>query len=87
MGYPWQARQDHDQRQGRAMPPGSRQPPVQGTKAERSLALRLHLRRDLEGFVYVAFVIDACCPQDIGLASLAHGACGLRARCAGAGTA
>lgn len=39
------------------------------------------------GFVYVAFVIDACCPQDIGLASLAHGACGLRARCAGAGTA
>jgi len=34
---------DHDQRQGGAMPTGSRQPPVQGTKAERSVALRLGL--------------------------------------------
>jgi hypothetical protein len=40
------------------MPDGSRQSPVQGAKAECPLAVRLHLRRDLEGFVYVAFVID-----------------------------
>ncbi|MET4359274.1 transposase InsO family protein [Bradyrhizobium sp. RT9b] len=51
---------DHDQRQGRAMPAGSRQPPVQGAEAERSLALRLHPHvATRTGFVYVAFVIDA----------------------------
>jgi putative transposase len=48
------------------MPAGSRQPPVQGATAERPLALRLHLCRDLDGFVYVAFVIDAYARRIVG---------------------
>jgi putative transposase len=39
------------------------------------------------GFVYVTFVIDAYARRIVGWRGLAHGACGLRARCAGAGTA
>ena len=72
---------------GRAMPAGSRQPPVQGAKAKRSLALRLHLCRDLDGLCLRRLCDRRLCPQDRGLASLAHGACRLHARCAGAGTA
>jgi hypothetical protein len=68
-------------------PAGSRQPPVQGAKAERSLALRLHLCRDLDRLCLRRLCDRRLCPQDRGLASLAHGACRLRARCAGAGTA
>ena len=77
----------HDQRQGRAMPAGSRQPPVQGAKAERSLALRLHLCRDLDRLCLRRLCDRRLCPEDRGLAGVAHGACQLRARCAGAGTA
>ncbi|MGY4437396.1 transposase InsO family protein [Bradyrhizobium sp. LM2.3] len=61
--------------------------PVQGAKAERSLALRLHLCRDLERLCLCRLRHRRLCSQDRGLAGLAHGACGLRARCAGAGTA
>jgi hypothetical protein len=78
---------NNDQRQGRAMPAGSRQPPVQGAKAERSLALRLHLCRDLDRLRLRRLCHRRLCSQDCGLAGLAHGPCGLRARCAGAGTA
>ena len=59
-------RQDDDQRQGGALPAGSRQPAVQGTGAERALGLGLHLCRDLAGFVYVAFVIDAYARRIVG---------------------
>jgi transposase InsO family protein len=48
------------------MPAGLHQPPVQGAKAERSLALRLHLCRDLDRLVYVAFVIDAYAGRIVG---------------------
>ncbi|MET4296208.1 transposase InsO family protein [Bradyrhizobium sp. LB8.2] len=70
-----------------AMPAGSRQSPVQGAKTARSLALRLHLCRDLHGLCLRRLCDRRLCPQDRGLASLAHGACRLRARCAGAGIA
>ena len=36
---PWQAGQDHDQRQGGAVPAGPREPAVQGTAAERTVGL------------------------------------------------
>ncbi|MGY3412826.1 hypothetical protein ACVWZV_008992 [Bradyrhizobium sp. GM5.1] len=39
------------------------------------------------GFVYVAFVIDAYARRIVGWRAIAHGACRLRARCAGAGIA
>src|SRR6478735_2985320 len=81
------SRQNHDQRQGCAMPAGSRQPPVQGAKAERPLALRLHLCRNLDRLRLRRLRHRCLCPQDRGLAGLAHGARQLRARCAGAGPA
>ena len=68
-------------------PVGSRQPPVQGAKAECPLALRLHLCRDLDRLRLRCLRHRCLCPQDRGLAGLAHSACRLRARCAGAGTA
>src|SRR6202161_3579530 len=71
-GRPRQTRQDHDQQQGRAMPAGSRQPTVQGAKAERSLALRLHLCRDLERLCLCRLRHRRLCPQDRWLAGLAH---------------
>jgi transposase InsO family protein len=67
--------------------PLDRQSPVQGTKAERSLALRLHLCRDLERLCLCRLRHRRLCPQDRWLAGLAHGARRLRARCAGAGPA
>ena len=48
------------------MSAGSRQPPVQGATAERPVALRLHLCRNLDRFVYVAFVIDAYARRIVG---------------------
>lgn len=46
-----------------------------------------HLCRDLDGLCLRRLCDRRLCPQDRGLASLAHGACRLRARCAGAGIA
>ena len=46
---PWQAGQNHDQRQGDAVPAGPRQSAVQGRAPECAVALRLHLCRDLGG--------------------------------------
>jgi transposase InsO family protein len=66
---------------------GSRQPAVQGVEAERPLALRLHLRRNLDGLHLCRLRHRRLCPQDRGLAGFAHGARRLRARCAGAGIA
>src|SRR6185436_9400936 len=63
-GHPRQIRQNHDQRQGRAMPAGSRQPPVQGATAERPLALRLHLCRDLDRLRLRRLRHRCLCPQD-----------------------
>jgi hypothetical protein len=51
------------------------------------LALRLYLCRDLDRLCLRRLCHRRLCSQDRGLAGLAHGACGLRARCAGAGTA
>jgi putative transposase len=73
-----------NQQQGCAMLAGSRQPPVQGAKAECPVALRLHLCRDLDRLCLRRLCDRRLCPQDRGLASLAHGARRLRARCAGA---
>jgi hypothetical protein len=57
-------------------------------KASRPpLALRLHLCRDLDRLHLRRLRHRRLRPQDRGLAGLAHGARGLRARCAGAGTA
>ncbi len=86
-GRPRQARQNHGQRQGRAMPAGSRQPPVQGAEAERPVALRLHLCRDLDRLRLRRLRHRRLCPQDRGLAGFAYGARRLRARCVGAGPA
>ena len=44
---PLQAGQDHDQRQGRTLPAGLRQPAVQGTAPKRAVGRRLHPCRDL----------------------------------------
>jgi transposase InsO family protein len=52
-----------------------------------SLALRLHLCRDLDRLCLRRLCDRRLCPEDRGLAGVAHGACQLRARCAGAGTA
>jgi transposase InsO family protein len=57
-----------------------------GATAERPLALRLHLCRDLDRLRLRRLRHRCLCPQDRRLAGLAHGACRLRARCAGAGT-
>jgi len=48
------------------MPAGLRQPPVQGAKAERALALRLHLCRDLDRLCLLAFVVDAYARRIVG---------------------
>lgn len=71
----------------RAMPDGSRQSPVQGAKAECPLAPRLHLCRDMERLRLCRLCHRRLCPQDRGVAGLAHGARQLRAGCAGAGSA
>jgi putative transposase len=65
-GNPRQAGAHHDQRQGGAMPARSRQPAVPGPGAEHAVGLGLHLCRDLAGFVYVAFVIDAFARRIVG---------------------
>ena len=43
------AREDDDQRQGRAMPAGPREPPVPGAAPERAVGLGLYIRRHLGG--------------------------------------
>jgi putative transposase len=48
------------------MPAGQGEPPVPRAGAEHALGQRLHLRRHLEGFVYVAFVIDAFARRIVG---------------------
>ncbi|MGY3116103.1 transposase InsO family protein [Bradyrhizobium sp. S3.14.4] len=60
---------------------------VTGATTERSLALRLHLWRDLDRLCLRRLCDRRLCSQDRGLASLAHGTCRLRPRCAGASTA
>ena len=61
--------------EGRAMPAGSRQSPVQGAEAERPLAIRLHLCRDLDRLRLRCLRDRRIRSKDRGLAGLAHGAC------------
>jgi putative transposase len=56
-----------------------------GRRAECAVALGLHLCRTWQGFVYVAFVIDAYARRIVGWRGQPDGARRLRARCAGAG--
>jgi hypothetical protein len=65
-------RQNHGQRQGRAMPAGSRQSAVQGAKAECPLAFRLHLCRDLDRLCLRRLCDRRLCQQDRGLAGRAR---------------
>jgi len=67
--------------------PLARQPPVQGATTECPLALRLHLRRNLDRLRLRRLRHRRLRPQDRGLAGFTHGARRLRARCAGAGPA
>ena len=75
------------QRQGGALPARSRQPPVPGASAERAVGLRLHLRRDLGRLRLRRLRHRRLRPPHRRLAGQPDGACGLRARCAGAGPA
>ena len=78
--------QDHDQRQGGAMPAGPRQPPVQGAAPNVLWLSDFTYVATWTGFVYVAFVIDAYARKIVGWRVSAHGACRLRSRCTGTGT-
>ncbi len=84
---PRQAGQDHDQRQGGAVPARPRQPPVPGATAERAVGLRLHLCRDLGGLRLRRLRHRCLCPAHRRLARVADGAAELRARCSRAGSA
>ena len=66
--HPRQAGPNHGQRQGRAMPARSRQPPVPGASAEHALGLRLHLCRDLDRLRLRRLRDRRLCPPDRGLA-------------------
>ena len=83
--HPRQADPHHGQRQGGAMPAGSRQPPVPCASAEHAVGLRLHLRRDLDRLRLCRLRHRRLCPAHRRLAGQPDGACQLRARCAGAG--
>ena len=63
---PWQASAHDHQRQSGTVPARSRQPQVLRAGAEHAVGVGLHLRRDLGGFVYVAFVIDTYARRIVG---------------------
>ena len=67
-GDPGQAGAHDDQRQGRAVPAGSREPPVPGAAAERAVGLGLHLRRHLDRLRLRRLRDRRLCPPDRGLA-------------------
>ena len=69
------------------MPAGSGQPSVQSAEAECPEALRPYLCRDLDRLSLRRLRHRGLCPQDRGLAGLAHGAREIRARRAGADAA
>ena len=77
--------QDDDQRQGGAVPARPGEPAVPGAAAERAVGGGLHLCRDLAGFVYVAFVIDAFARRIVGWRVSRTAQAELRAGRAGAG--
>ena len=81
------SRSHHDQRQGRALPAGSRQPAVPGAGAQPALGVRLHLCLDLDRLRLCRLRHRRLCPADRRLAGQPDGPCGLRPRCAGAGSA
>ena len=78
---------NRDQRQGRAMPAGSRQPPVQGTRPNVLWLSDFTYVATWTRFVYVAFVIDALPAGSWAGGSRAHRTRRLCARRAGAGAA
>src|SRR6185437_12833533 len=59
-------REDDDQRQGRAMPAGPREPPVPGAAPVRAVVSDFTYVATWAGFVYVAFVIDAYARRIVG---------------------
>ena len=71
--------QDHDQRQGGAVPAGPRQPAVQGATAERAVGVGLHLCLDLGGLRLRRLRHRRLRPAHRRLAGVTHGAC--RASC------
>ena len=73
------------QRQGRTLSARSRQSPVPGAGAEQALGLRLHLCRDLDRLRLRRLRHRRLCPPHRRLAGEPDRACGLRARCPGAG--
>ena len=84
---PRQAGQNHDQRQGGAVPAGPRQSAVPGAAPNALWVSDFTYVATWAGFVYVAFVIDAYARRIVGWRVSADGARRLRARCAGAGSA
>ncbi len=63
---PRQTRQDHDQRQGRAMPAGSRQSQFKAPRPNVLWLSDFTYVATWTGFVYVAFVIDAYARRIVG---------------------
>ena len=82
---PRQAGAHDDQRQGRAVPAGPRQPAVPCAGAEQAVGVGLHLRRDLGGLRLRRLRHRHLRPADRRLAGQPHGARQLRPGCAGAG--
>ena len=66
--HSWKTREDDDQRQGRAMPAGPREPPVPGAAPERAVwGLGLYIRRHLGGLrLRGVKVIDAYARRIVG---------------------
>ena len=65
-GDPWRPCAHDGERSRHALSARSRQPPVPGTTAERAVGLGLHYVATWQGFVYVAFIIDAYARRIIG---------------------
>ena len=64
--YSWQDGQDHDQRQGGAVPAGPREPAVQAPRPNALWVSDFTYVATWAGFVYVAFVIDTFARRIVG---------------------
>ena len=82
---PRQARANHDQRQGGAVPIGPRQSPVPRAAPECAVGLGFHLRLDLDRLCLCRLRHRRLCAAHCRLADLTNRACELRTRCARAG--